>query len=85
MIPGFIEINRQRFYGEIWPRIRAYTDSMKSNWDEVHACKKAKLPAPELYIYWGYKNQKTEEKIIVAVTTATTDNERHWIAPHLDK
>lgn len=85
MMPGFIEIDRHRFYGKIWPRIRPYADSMQSNWDEVHACKKAKVPAPELYIYWGYKDIQTEEKVIIAVTTANAGGERHWIAPHLDK
>lgn len=84
MIPGFIEIDRHRFYEEIWPRIRSFADSMESNWEEVHRCKKARIPAPELYIYWGYKDPQTDEKIILAVTTASPDRERHWISPRLN-
>ncbi|WP_454737176.1 hypothetical protein [Cupriavidus necator] len=76
MIPGFIEIDRQRFYGEVWPRIRSRLEALESNWE---AARKGERP---ILIKWGYKDA-AGEKIVVAITRADDDWEQHWISPDL--
>lgn len=86
MLPGFIKIDRHRFYGEVWPRISNRVEAIESNWKEVHACLKAKHPAPDLHICWGYKDQDSEQKVMLAYSLAKPGcDEEHWIAPELTK
>lgn len=85
MMPGFVEVDRQRFYGDIWPRIENRVKSIQSNWKAVHKALKAKLPAEPLLIYWGYKDAITEQKVVLAISQAKhSDHEQHWIAPELN-
>ncbi len=83
MMPNFIEVDRHHFYTTIWPQIKSQVDSLQSNWAEVQACRRGNRPPPELYIHWGYKDHQTNEKIIVAVSTCSGGQERHWISPTL--
>jgi hypothetical protein len=86
MLPGFIKIDRHRFYGNVWPRISKRAEAIKSNWKEVHECLKANLPPPDLLIYWGYKDNETEQKVVLAISCAKPDtDEAHWIAPDIDE
>lgn len=84
MRPGFIRIDRHRFYGEVWPRINKRVEAIESNWKEVHECLKANQPAPDLLICWGYKDNDTEQKIALAYSCAKPNaDEEHWIAPEI--
>lgn len=83
-MPGFIEIDRHRFYGEIWPRIRQQAEAIESNWKAVHTAINAGQQPPELRIKWGYKIKETEEKVVLAITHAIPGRETHWIAPELN-
>lgn len=86
MLPGFIRIDRHRFYGEIWPRISKYVKAIESNWKEFQKCLKANQPAPDLVIRWGYIDIDTEQKVILACSCAKlNDDEEYWIAPEIDK
>lgn len=73
MIPGFIEVDRHTFYGKIWLRICNEIEAVESNWA---AAKKGERP---IVIKWGYKDENTGEKIVVAVTHTDDINERHWV------
>lgn len=86
MLPGFIKIDRHRFYGEVWPRINKRVEAIESNWKEVHKCLKANQPAPDLVIQWGYKDSETEQKKILACSCEKSNaDEEHWIAPEIAK
>ena len=84
MIQGFVKLDSTRFYRDIWPLIKADVDPIESNWKEVSTCKKAGIPAPTLLIYWGYKDDSTGEKTVMAITRSEgTSPDEHWAAPHL--
>jgi len=84
MPPGFVRIDRHRFYSEIWPRINKRVEAIESNWKEVHECLKANQPAPDLLICWGYKDNDTEQKVALAYSCAKPNaDEEHWIAPEI--
>lgn len=86
MMPGFIEVDRDRFYTEIWPHIHDRAEALESNWRTVRACLQEGRPAPDLLIHWGHKDPATAEHIIVAISQASATEERHWIAiPSLPK
>jgi len=56
----------------------------ESNWKEVSKCKKAGIPSPVLLIYWGYKDEATGEKTILAITrSGYEESDEHWISPSL--
>jgi hypothetical protein len=79
MKSGFSEINRQIFYGKVWPRIKDKVDAMVSN---LADCKAGK--ADMLMVEWGYKDKETGDLIIVAVThSKKAEFERHWVNPAL--
>ena len=77
MMPGFVEMDGHAFYGEVWPRIRNDVEAVESNWE---AARKGERP---ILIKWGRKDEETGEKVVVAVTMADEDGERHWVAENL--
>ncbi len=84
MLLGFIKIERDRFYSEVWPRISNRVEAIDSNWKDVHDCLKANQPAPDLRICWGYKDKETEQKVVLAFLCAKPGtDEEHWIAPEI--
>ena len=84
MIPGFIKLDSQRFYRDIWPHIEIDIEAIHSNLKEIRACKKEFRPAPPLLIYWGYKGEIRDNNSIVAVSFSdATSPDEHWVAPHL--
>jgi hypothetical protein len=84
MLPGFIRIDQQRFYGNVWPQINKRVEAIESNWKETHECLKANLPPPDLLIYWGYKDKETGQKVVLAISCAKPDtDDEHWIAPEI--
>lgn len=76
MMPGFVEVDRHAFYTDVWPRIKNTVEAMESNWE---AARKGERP---ILIKWGHKDD-SGEKIIVAVSQADDEGERHWVARHL--
>jgi hypothetical protein len=97
MIPGFIKVDIEYFYRNAWQRVnnacreayQAQDDEdfrvvVDSNWKAVKKCMKAGIPAPDLFIYWGFKNSETGEKTILAVSRASADHsDEHWVSPAL--
>ncbi len=77
MMPGFVQVDRHTFYADIWPRIKRDVEAMESNWAD------AKKGVRPLVIKWGYKDENTEEKIILAVSRADNAGEEHWVVESL--
>lgn len=77
MMPGFVQVDRHTFYVDIWPRIKNVVDAVESNWDDA---KKGLRP---IVIKWGYKDENTAEKIILAVSQADDAGEKHWVVESL--
>ena len=79
MKPGFTEIDRQIFYGKVWPRIKDKVDAMVSNLADRKAGK-----SDMLLVEWGYKDKENGEVIIVAVShSKKAEYECHWVDPTL--
>ncbi len=84
MIPGFIEIDHHRFYGEVWPRIQHRVEALESNWKTVRKAIKAKRPHAPLIIYWGFKHPETKEESILAIVESKQQQiDQYWISPTL--
>lgn len=77
MMPGFVKVDRHTFYADIWPRIEKNVEAVQSNWAE------AKKGVRPLVINCGYKDENTEEKIILAVSQANDVGEEHWVVDGL--
>jgi len=77
MIPGFVKVDKERFSAEVWSRIKNKVDAMESNWA---AAKKGDRP---IIIKWGYKDESTGEKVILAITRANDEGDEHWVDPTL--
>ena len=84
MIQGFIEVSKDRYYGEVWPQIKQRVEAIQSNWEQVHNAMKTKLPHDPLLIYWGYKDPVTEQKIVLAIVQSKTKHiDQYWISPEI--
>lgn len=77
MMPGFVQVDRHTFYVDIWPRIKKDVEAVESNWAD------AKKGVRPIVIKWGYKDENTEEQIILAVSRADDAGEEHWVAESL--
>jgi hypothetical protein len=77
MMPGFVEVDCHTFYAEVWERIKRDVDAVESNWAEA---KKGERP---ILIKWGYKNEETGEKVILAISRSDDDGDKHWVADGL--
>ena len=73
MIPGFIKIDRAQFCTEVWGKIKNKVDAIESNWAE------AKNGERPIVINWGYKDEVTGDKIIVAITRADYNGDEYWV------
>jgi hypothetical protein len=76
MILGFVEMDGDTFYGDIWPRIKDDVEILESIRD---GAKKGVCP---VIIKWGYKDD-TKEKIILAISRLDGTEEKHWVVPTL--
>lgn len=76
MIDGFVKVDKPTFY-EVWSSIKNKVDAVESNWAEG---KKGVRP---IVIKWGYKDEASGEKVILAVSRGDDDGDQHWIAPSL--
>ncbi len=77
MIPGFTKLDKRRFSAEVWPLIKNRVDAIHSNWADV------KNGARPLVIKWGYKDESSGEKIILAVSRSDDESDEHWVDPKL--
>ena len=77
MMPGFVQVDRDTFYADIWPRIKKDVEAVESNWAD------AKKGARPIVIKWGHKDENTGEMIILAVTRADDAGEEHWVVESL--
>lgn len=77
MMPGFVQVDRDTFYVDIWPRIKKEVEAVESNWAD------AKKGVRPIVIKWGYKDENTGEKIILAISRADDAREEHWVVESL--
>lgn len=73
MMPDFVQIDRNTFYTDIWPRIKNEVEAVESNWAD------AKNGARPIVIKWGYKDKKTDENVILAITRADDSGEEYFV------
>ena len=76
MTHGFVKVDKCEFY-KVWSHIKKKVDTVESNWADG---KKGVRP---IVIKWGYKDDATGEKVILAVSRGEDDGDQHWIAPAL--
>ena len=77
MILGFVEMDGDTFYGDIWPRIKDDVEILESIRD---GAKKGVCP---VIIKWGYKDD-TKEKIILAISRLGQYGREALGSPDLD-
>lgn len=77
MMPGFVEVDCHTFYSKVWERIARDVDAVESNWA---AAKKGERP---ILITWGYKNEETGEKVILAISHSDDEGDKHWVVESL--
>jgi len=77
MMSGFVLVDSDTFYVDIWPQIKDKVEAVESNWDE------AKKGARPVVIKWGYKDENSGEKIIVAINQVGNGKDEHWVAKEL--
>jgi len=76
MMPGFIEVDSDTFYDDIWPRIKDDVEIIETIRDN------AKKSVRTYNIKWGFKDH-TKEKIIVAIGRLDATGEKYWVVPTL--
>lgn len=77
MKPGFIQVDCHTFYTVYWPQIKREVEAVESNWAD------AKKGVRPIVIKWGYKNEYTEEKIILAISRSDGAGDEHWVVESL--
>jgi len=75
-MPGFVEVDIDTFYYDIWPQIKDDVEIIESSWV---GDKKGAYPD---FIKWGYKDH-TEEAITLAIRRLDATGEKHWVVPTL--
>ncbi len=76
MLPGFIKVDSDTFYSDIWPQIKNDVEILESSWDAT------KKGVCTVILKWGYKDL-IKEKIVVAIGRVDATGEKHWVAPTL--
>jgi hypothetical protein len=76
MTLGFVEVDSDTFYVDIWPRIKDDVEILETIRDS------AKKGVHSDIIVWGYKDH-TKEKITVAISLLDDTEEKHWVVPTL--
>ena len=76
MMPGFIKVDSDTFYADIWPQIKNDVEIVESNWDAT------KKGVCMVMLKWGYKDL-IKEKIVVAIGRVDATGEKHWVVPTL--
>lgn len=73
MKPGFVQVQLHTFYADVWPQIKNKVDAMESNWAD------AKKGVRPIIIEWGYKDENTGDKVILAISRANDTGDEHWV------
>ena len=76
MMPGFINVDSDTFYSDIWSQIKNDVEIVESNWDAT------KKGVCMVTLKWGYKDL-IKEKIVVAICKVDITGEKHWVDPTL--
>ena len=76
MMPGFINVDSDTFYSDIWSQIKNDVEIVESNWDAT------KKGVCTVILKWGYKDL-IKEKIVVAICKVDITGEKHWVDPTL--
>lgn len=76
MKPGFLQVSTPQFC-DVWSRIKNQVDVMESNLAEV------KLGARPLIIEWGYRDNATDQKIILAMSCSSNSDDEYWVDPSI--
>ncbi len=76
MLPGFIKVDSDTFYSDIWPQIKNDVEILESSWDAT------KKGVCTVILKWGYKDL-IKEKIVVAICKVDATGEKHWVVPTL--
>lgn len=77
MMPGFVQVDCHTFYTVYWPQIKKDVEAVESNWAD------AKKGVRPIVIKWGYKDENTEEKIILAISRSDGAGDEHWVVESL--
>lgn len=77
MMPGFVQVDCHTFYTVYWPQIKRNVEAVESNWAD------AKKGVRPIVIKWGYKDENTEEKIILAISRSDGAGDEHWVVERL--
>ncbi len=76
MLPGFVKVDSDTFYSDIWPQIKNDVEILESSWDAT------KKGVCTVILKWGYKDL-IKEKIVVAIGRVDATGEKHWVVPTL--
>ena len=76
MMPGFVQVDIDTFYADIWPQIKNDVEIIESSWDG------AKKSDRSIIIKWGYKDD-TKEKLILAISRLDDTEAKYWVVPTL--
>jgi len=76
MMPGFVQVDIDTFYADIWPQIKNDVEIIESSWDG------AKKSDRSIIIKWDYKDD-TKEKIILAISQLNAAGDKYWVVPSL--
>ncbi|MDD2774325.1 MAG: hypothetical protein PHU06_00065 [Gallionella sp.] len=77
MMSGFVQVDCHIFYTVYWPQIKSDVEAMESNWED------AKKGVRPIVIKWGYKDENSEEKIILAISKSDGTGDEHWVVESL--
>lgn len=77
MMPGFVQVDCHTFYTVYWPQFKRDVEAVESNWAD------AKKGVRPIVIKWGYKDENTEEKIILAISRSDGAGDEHWVVESL--
>ncbi|RFC37530.1 MAG: hypothetical protein DID90_2727553143 [Candidatus Nitrotoga sp. LAW] len=77
MMTGFVQVDCHTFYTVYWQQIKRDVKVMESNWAD------AKKSDRTIVIKWGYNDEKTEEKIILAISRSDGAGDEHWVVESL--
>jgi hypothetical protein len=77
MMPGFIQVDYHSFYTIYWPQIKRKVEAMESNWAD------AKNGVRPIIIKWGYKDEDTQERIILAISRSGDAGDEYWVVESL--
>jgi hypothetical protein len=79
MKSGFVQVQSHMFYADVWPHIKNKVEAVESNWTD------AKKGVRPIIIEWGYKDESTGSKVILAISRSDYTGDEHWVIEGLFK